>query len=77
VTVISYMRVLAVPAIHQGPFIRDSYFIHEGIGSAANTPEVPQTYLSLLIAVFIETIINLEHMNLSIISLNQDIYMYL
>jgi hypothetical protein len=69
--------VLAVPPIPQGPLIRDIYFTPEGIGGAVNTPEILQTYLSLLIGVFIETIINLEHMNFSIISLNQDIHMHL
>jgi hypothetical protein len=76
----SYPRgigLLVVPPISQGPLVRDTYFTPEGIGGAANTPEVPQSYLSLLIVDFIETIINLEHMNLSMICLNQDIHMHL
>jgi hypothetical protein len=74
---LSYPKGIGGAANTLGPLIRNIYFISEGIGGAANTPEVPQTYLALLIVVFIETIINLEHMNISMISLNQDIPMHL
>jgi hypothetical protein len=76
VILIQYPRVLAVPPIRRKPLIRNIYFTPEGIGGAANTSEDPQTYLSLLIAVFIKMIINLEHMNLSMISLNQVIHIF-
>ena len=38
---------------------------------------VPQIYFSLLIALFLETIINIEHINLCIINMNQDIYIWM
>ena len=45
VFLISYLRVLAVPPIHRVPFIRISYFISNGIGSAANITGDTHTYL--------------------------------
>ena len=45
VFLISYPRVLAVPPIPRVPFIRISYFISNGIGSAANIPWDTHTYL--------------------------------
>jgi hypothetical protein len=87
VILISYPRVSAVSPI---PLILISTFIPEGIGGggpsyvsllpypmciggATNTPEAPRiSYIS-----FFRTIINLEHINSSLISLNQDIYMWM
>ena len=45
VFLISCPRVLAVPPIHRVPFIRISYFISNGIGSAANITGDTHTYL--------------------------------
>ena len=68
-----YWRTANTP----GVLIRISTSIPKGYWRCRQYPAGPHTILSLLIAVFLEMIINLKHKNLSMISMNEDMHMWM